>query len=90
MDEEKLPDWSLFSFFSQSEEAVSGMVSGTKDGDGKFVMGLIGFVISLCFFPISLSWFILSNGFQVSTKTWVYFIIMIIVIIVVTIQTIIQ
>ena len=90
MDEENLPDWSLSSFFVQTEEGISGMVSNTKDGDGKFVMGLIGFAMALCFFPISLCWFILSNGFRVGTKTWVYFFIMILVIIVATIQSLIQ
>lgn len=90
MNEEKLPDWSLFGFLSNSGESIDGLVRNTKGGDNKFVMGFIAIVMALCFFPISLSWFILSNGFRVGTKTWVYFIGTIILIIVVTIQTMIQ
>ena len=90
MNDEELPDWSLFGFLSNSGESITGLVSNTKGGDNKFVMGFIGIALALCFFPISLCWFILSNGFSVGTKTWVYFIGMIIFIIVVTIQTMIQ
>lgn len=90
MNEENLPDWSLFSFLSKSEKSIGGMVQSTKGGDNKFVIGFIGVVMALCFFPISLTWFILSNGFRVGTKTWIYFIGMIILVIVITIQNLIQ
>ena len=84
----EFPDWSLFSFLSKTGKSISGMVSSAKDGDGRVVMGIIGFAIAVWCFPISLCWFIFSNGFRVGTKTWVYFVIMIIVIIIITIQSV--
>jgi hypothetical protein len=88
--EENLPDWSLFSFVSKSEKAISQMVGGAKDGDGRFVAGLIGIAMALCFFPFSLIGFMLLNGFRVSVKTWVYFIFMVIVIIVAGVGSLIE
>lgn len=75
---EDLPDFSLFSFLNESGNHFGKGIANQKDGAGKFAVGILGVILVVCFLPCVLGWFILSNGFKVSTKTWFYFIVSII------------
>lgn len=81
MDED-LPDWSLFDYVSFHAEHISELVGSQKDGAGKFAVGILAIAIAICFAPFALGWFILTHGFKVSTKTWIYAIVMAIIAIV--------
>ena len=69
----------MFDFLGDSAKYISEGVGSQKDGAGKFAVGLLGAAIAACFAPIFLGWFILSNGFRVSTKTWFYAIAMVVI-----------
>ena len=45
-----------------------------------FAVAIVGAMMMFWFFPIHLLWFIVSNKFNVTTKTWVYLIIILTVI----------
>lgn len=81
--QEELPDWSLLSYLFHAIDYISDSVGSQKDGAGKFAVGLVGATIAFCFAPIALGWFVLTNGFKVSSKTWFYALVMLTILVVI-------
>lgn len=66
-------DFSLSGYFSN----LTGFVgSGAAGQNSSWAIWIVGIVAGIIFLPVYLLGFIVFSGFRVTSKTWVYFIIL--------------